>query len=118
RGLGYLLLFQLLLPIAAPAVDVYGVYGLLFLPIWQVAVVWLGLAATQSLAAAYALRLDRESLRPLWTLPLQQFVYRQMMYLVAVQSVVTALAGIRLHWHRIPRTGEAHLAVRTGGSTL
>ena len=30
--------------------------------------------------AAYAFRLDKERLGPLWTLPLQQFVYRQLMY--------------------------------------
>jgi hypothetical protein len=34
---------------------------------------------------------------------------------VVVHSVVTALAGIRLRWHRIARTGEAQLAVRAGG---
>jgi cellulose synthase/poly-beta-1,6-N-acetylglucosamine synthase-like glycosyltransferase len=115
RGLGYLLLFQLLLPLAAPAVDVYGLYGLLFLPVGQVAAVWFGLVLAQALTAAYALRLDREHLRPLWTIPLQQLVYRQLMYLVVVHSVVTALAGIRLRWHRIARTGEAQLAVRAGG---
>jgi cellulose synthase/poly-beta-1,6-N-acetylglucosamine synthase-like glycosyltransferase/peptidoglycan/xylan/chitin deacetylase (PgdA/CDA1 family) len=115
RGLGYLLLFQLLLPLAAPAVDVYGLYGLLFLPVGQVAAVWFGLVLAQALTAGYALRLDREHLRPLWTIPLQQLVYRQLMYLVVVHSVVTALAGIRLRWHRIARTGEAQLAVRAGG---
>ncbi|MFD0539072.1 glycosyltransferase family 2 protein [Actinomadura luteofluorescens] len=54
---------------------------------------------------AYALWLDGESVRPLWALPLQQFVYRQLMYLVVVQSVVTALLGARLGWHTIRRTG-------------
>ena len=49
-------------------------------------VVWLGFLAMQLLAGAYAFRLDRESLRPLWSLPLQQFVYRQLMYLVVIQS--------------------------------
>jgi hypothetical protein len=39
RGLTYLLLFQVLLPLAAPAVDVYTVYGLIFLPWLQIAVV-------------------------------------------------------------------------------
>ena len=56
--------------------------------------------------AAYAFRLDRESLRPLWTLPLQQFVYRQLMYLVVIQSVFTAFAGVHLKWHRMERYGS------------
>ena len=48
RGLAYLLLFQVLLPLCAPAVDVYAVYGLLFLPAGQVAAVWLGFIALQA----------------------------------------------------------------------
>ncbi len=113
RGLAYLLIFQIALPLAAPAVDVYAVYGLAFLPVGQVAAVWLGFLLLQSITAGYALRLDRESLRPLWTLPLQQVVYRQLMYLVVIQSAVTALTGIRLRWHRIVRTGQAHQAMHS-----
>ncbi len=107
RGLVYLIAFQILLPLAAPAVDIYALYGLLFLPLPQVAGVWLSYTALQLLAAGYALRLDRERLTPLWTLPLQLIVYRQLMYLVTVQSTVTALTGIRLRWHAIARTGAA-----------
>jgi cellulose synthase/poly-beta-1,6-N-acetylglucosamine synthase-like glycosyltransferase len=107
RGLGYLLLFQVLLPLCAPMVDVYAVYGLLFLPVIQVAAVWSGFVLVQVLTAGYALRLDRERLGPLWTLPLQQVVYRQVMYLVVFQSTVMALIGGRLHWHRSLRIGAA-----------
>ena len=39
-------------------------------------------------------------------LPLQQFVYRQLMYLVVIQSVFTALAGSRLRWQRMERYGS------------
>jgi hypothetical protein len=42
---------------------------------------------------------------PLWSLALQQFVYRQLMYLVVIQSVFTALAGSRLRWQRMERYG-------------
>jgi cellulose synthase/poly-beta-1,6-N-acetylglucosamine synthase-like glycosyltransferase len=107
RGLVYLVLFQILLPLTAPAVDVYAIYGLLFLPLPQVAGVWLSYTAVQLLAAGYALRLDRERLRPLWSLPLQLVVYRQLMYLVTVQSTVTALTGNRLRWQTVTRTGDA-----------
>jgi cellulose synthase/poly-beta-1,6-N-acetylglucosamine synthase-like glycosyltransferase len=107
RGLVYLGLFQILLPLCAPAVDVYALYGLVFLPVPQVLAVWLSFTALQLVAAGYALRLDRESFAPLWTLPLQLVVYRQLMYLVTVQSTVTALTGIRLRWHSVARTGAA-----------
>jgi cellulose synthase/poly-beta-1,6-N-acetylglucosamine synthase-like glycosyltransferase/peptidoglycan/xylan/chitin deacetylase (PgdA/CDA1 family) len=111
RGLLYLLLFQVLLPLTAPAVDAYTVYGLMFLPVGQVVAVWVGFLALQAFTAAYALRLDGERYRPMWVLPLQQVVYRQLMYLVVIQSTVTALMGIRLRWHRINRTGSAREAL-------
>jgi hypothetical protein len=40
-----------------------------------------------------------------WTLPLQQFVYRQLMYLVVIQSIATALTGGRTGWHKLRRHG-------------
>ena len=111
RGLGYLLGFQILLPLAAPAVDVYAIYGLFFLPLASVAAVWFGFLLLQVLTAAYALRMDGERFTPLWTMPLQQIVYRQLMYLVVFQSTITALSGIRLGWQRIARRGVAGLGL-------
>jgi hypothetical protein len=108
RGLVYLVAFQILLPLAAPAVDVYAIYGAIFLPWTQVVAVWLSYTLAQMLAAGYALRLDRERLGPLWTLPLQLVVYRQLMYLVTIQSTVAALTGSRLRWQTITRTGDAN----------
>jgi hypothetical protein len=72
-----------------------------------VAAVWCGFVAAQLATAAYALRLDRERYGPLWSLPLQQVLYRQLMYLVVIQSTVLALLGGRLRWHRMRRTGAA-----------
>jgi cellulose synthase/poly-beta-1,6-N-acetylglucosamine synthase-like glycosyltransferase/peptidoglycan/xylan/chitin deacetylase (PgdA/CDA1 family) len=105
RCLPYLTIFQVVLPLLAPAVDVYALYGLFFLDPATVAASWSAFVAGQALAAAYALRLDRERLRALWVLPLQQVVYRQLMYLVIIQSLVTAVLGARLRWHVIRRTG-------------
>lgn len=107
RGLTYLLMFQTVLPLLAPLVDVFALYGLLFRGAGQAAAVWLAFTAVQVFTALYALRLDREKFEPLWTLPLQIFVYRQLMYLVVVQSVVTALLGNRLRWQRMQRSGSA-----------
>jgi cellulose synthase/poly-beta-1,6-N-acetylglucosamine synthase-like glycosyltransferase len=112
RGLTYLLLFQVLLPLTAPMVDVYTLYGVFFLPLGEVAAVWVGFTALQVATAAYALRLDGERYGPLWSLPLQQIVYRQLMYLVVVQSTVMALLGDRLRWHRMIRIGAASAHAR------
>ena len=59
----------------------------------------------------YAFRLDGESPRSLWSLPLQQFVYRQLMYLVVVQSSFTAVTGYRLRWQRMERYGSLDVPV-------
>lgn len=106
RGLTYLLLFQVLLPLLAPVVDVFAIYGLLFLDPLRVGLVWAGFLALQFGMGLYAFRLDGEKAGPLWSLPLQQLVYRQLMYLVVIQSVFTALAGSRLRWQRMERYGS------------
>ncbi|GGK76839.1 bifunctional polysaccharide deacetylase/glycosyltransferase family 2 protein [Mangrovihabitans endophyticus] len=113
-GLTYLLVFQVLLPLTAPAVDVAAVYGLIFLPWPQVLATWAGFQLLQAATAAYALRLDGERATPLWTLPLQQVVYRQLMYLVVVQATVAALLGDQQRWQRMHRTGQADLALTAG----
>jgi hypothetical protein len=64
----------------------------------------------QVITAVLAFRLDREPLGPLWTLPLQQLVYRQIMYLVLLRSAATALTGRRLHWQKLRRSGEVAAA--------
>ena len=105
RCLSYLTVFQVLLPLIAPAVDVYTLYGVLFGDPVKSLVIWVTVVLLQAGAAAYALRLDREKVQPLWALPLQQFVYRQLMYLVVIQSLVTVITGNRLAWQTIRRTG-------------
>ncbi|MFD8086581.1 glycosyltransferase, partial [Kitasatospora sp. NPDC059722] len=113
RGLLYLLMFQVLLPLLAPVVDVFALYGVVFLDPVRIIGTWAAFLLVQMLMGAYAFRLDKERLGPLWSLPLQQFVYRQLMYLVVIQSVFTALAGSRLRWQRMQRYGT--LRVPAGG---
>ncbi|MGN8024851.1 bifunctional polysaccharide deacetylase/glycosyltransferase family 2 protein [Microbacterium sp. 22242] len=106
RGLTYLLLLQVLLPLLAPVVDLFAVYGILFLDPMRVVAVWLAFLVVQTGVAAYSFHLDGERPWPLWTLPLQQVVYRQLMYLVVIQSVFTAIAGQRVRWQRMQRYGS------------
>jgi cellulose synthase/poly-beta-1,6-N-acetylglucosamine synthase-like glycosyltransferase len=117
RGLPYLLAFQVLLPLLAPAIDIATLYAVVVTRSPTLLYVWLGFMILQLLAAAYAFRLDGERLRPLWSLPLQQIVYRQLMYLVVIQSAATALYGLRLRWQRVQRTGEMDAPIGTGLGT-
>ena len=104
-GLPFLALFGVALPLLAPVVDILLVYGLVFWELRETLIAWLGMLGLQLFTAGVAFRFDRESLRPLWRLPLQQFAYRQLMYLVLIQSATTALTGARLRWHKLHRSG-------------
>ena len=109
RALPYMILFQILLPLVAPMIDLFALYGLIFGDAAPVLAFWLGFNALQLVIAVIAFRLDGESLRPLWALPLQQFVYRQLMYVVIIESTISALIGARASWQTIPRTGDVEL---------
>ena len=105
-GIPYMLFFQVLLPLAAPVIDVFALHGLLAGDATRVVTIWLVYAGVQVATAAYALHLDGESMRPLWSLPLQQLFYRQLIYLVVIQSIVSAVAGAHLPWHKLYRSGD------------
>ena len=110
RGLPYLVLFQIALPLLAPLIDVFSIYGLLFLGVVWVGAYWVVFTGLQLALGWYAFRLDGESPLPLAAMPLQQFVYRQLMYLVVVESVLTALRGTRLRWRPSHRAGGVEIA--------
>ncbi|SMD15692.1 glycosyltransferase [Lentzea albidocapillata] len=105
-GLLYLLAFHLLLPLLAPVMDLFVLYGFLVADAPLGLIVWAVFLLIQTASAGYALRLDGESLRPLWAYPLQQLVYRQLMYVVVIQSLITALHGTQLRWMSVRRTGR------------
>jgi cellulose synthase/poly-beta-1,6-N-acetylglucosamine synthase-like glycosyltransferase len=107
RGLPVLALFTVVLPLLAPIVDIFAIYGFVFLDRSETVIAWLVMLVLQAVTAVLAFRLDGESLKPLWALPLQQIAYRQLMYLVLLHSMITAAAGGRLRWQKLHRTGQA-----------
>ncbi|WP_443061099.1 glycosyltransferase [Streptomyces sp. NBC_00464] len=117
-GLPFVALFMVVAPLLAPLIDVFLLYGLVFGPTEKTVVAWLGVLAVQAVCAAYAFRLDRERMTHLLSLPLQQVLYRQLMYVVLLQSWITALTGGRLRWQKLRRTGvvEAPRALPSQGT--
>jgi cellulose synthase/poly-beta-1,6-N-acetylglucosamine synthase-like glycosyltransferase len=109
-GLPSIVFAQVALPLLAPAFDVFALYGVLFVNPGRYLAYWAAFNLLGLLVALYAFRLDGERARPLWALPLQQFVYRQLLYLVVFESLVSALAGTRLRWHKLTRTGDVTVA--------
>ncbi|MFI5818622.1 bifunctional polysaccharide deacetylase/glycosyltransferase family 2 protein [Streptomyces rishiriensis] len=105
-GMPLVVLFQIVTPVFAPLIDVFTVYSMIFIDFQAALLAWFAVLGVQLSCAAYAFRLDREKYRYLLMMPLQQFAYRQMMYLVLIHSCVTALTGGRLRWQKLKRTGE------------
>ncbi|MDP9183122.1 MAG: glycosyltransferase family 2 protein, partial [Actinomycetota bacterium] len=104
-GLPYMIAFQVVMPLLAPVIDLFAVHGLLTGQATRVVVVWGVYSLVSAATAAYALHLDGEPYGPLWSIPLQQLFYRQLIYLVVIQSLVSAVSGLHLPWHKLERTG-------------
>ncbi|MBO1337548.1 glycosyltransferase [Streptomyces sp. VRA16 Mangrove soil] len=104
-GLPLVSLFMVLAPLLAPLIDIFLIYGVVFGPTEKTVGAWFGVLAIQAVCAAYAFRLDKEKMTHLISLPLQQLLYRQLMYVVLLQSWITALTGGRLRWQKLRRTG-------------
>jgi cellulose synthase/poly-beta-1,6-N-acetylglucosamine synthase-like glycosyltransferase/peptidoglycan/xylan/chitin deacetylase (PgdA/CDA1 family) len=112
RGAGAVLaiaLFQVLLPLAAPLIDLFAIYSIVFLDPMPILAYWGAFNLFQLTLAWSAFGFDRESRLTLWALPLQQFLHRQISYLVVYESLVSALLGSRQGWRRLERTGEVQL---------
>src|SRR5690606_8701589 len=88
-------------------VDILTFYGVVVQGDPTAGLAWLAMLGLQIITAVVAFRLDGESLRPLWSLPLQQIAYRQLIYLVLLKSLVTACSGVALRWQKLHRTGAA-----------
>lgn len=105
-GLPMVALFGVIAPLLAPLIDVFLLYGVLFVDAPLTLTAWGGFLLAQGGLAWYAFRLDGEKPTHLVTLPVQQVVYRQLMYIVLLQSSITAITGGRLRWQKLRRTGE------------
>jgi cellulose synthase/poly-beta-1,6-N-acetylglucosamine synthase-like glycosyltransferase/spore germination protein YaaH/peptidoglycan/xylan/chitin deacetylase (PgdA/CDA1 family) len=121
-------LFQILLAVAAPLVDlavvwslISGLYGVIAHPVewspddtFRSLLYWAVFILVDLSAGALGMALEK---RAPWAdlpyLPVQRFGYRQLMYYVVVKSVLTAARGGRVGWGKLERRGSA--TVKSGG---
>jgi peptidoglycan-N-acetylglucosamine deacetylase len=106
------LLFQFLLPLLAPAADVILLSGVLSGDVSKIGVYYAGFLAVELLAACVAYSFDdAQTLSPgkvwsmLWLFMLQRFVYRYMMYVPLVRSLLMVVRGTLVGWGVLKRTG-------------
>ena len=116
-GLPFVALFMVLTPLLAPAIDIGMVYGVFFVDAYKTLAAWFAVLALQGVCAWWSFHLDKEKSWHLITLPVQQVIYRVLMYMVLLQSWITALTGGRLRWQKLRRTGEVGLDVTTGATS-
>src|SRR3954451_423575 len=83
-GLPFLAMFGVALPMLAPVVDLMLVYGLFFWELHATLPAWIRMLPVQMFPAGVACKVDREAMPQRRGLPLQQFAYRQLMYLVLI----------------------------------
>ena len=80
---------------------------------------WVLFQTVDGLAAAIGISLDRE--RRYWRLLplllLQRFTYRQLLYVTAIRSLLTASRGTLVGWNKLVRTGKVFGGARTPAST-
>jgi cellulose synthase/poly-beta-1,6-N-acetylglucosamine synthase-like glycosyltransferase len=109
RAVAVLALFQMALPLAAPLVDLFALYGIIFLDPMPILAFWAAFNVFQMVLAWFAFGFDGEKHRPLWALPLQQFVWRQVIYVAVLYSIINAAIGSRQTWNYSQRTGATAL---------
>jgi cellulose synthase/poly-beta-1,6-N-acetylglucosamine synthase-like glycosyltransferase len=115
-------MFQILLALAAPLVDLAVVWSLVAAGIdrlnhpaeWsadnlnQALLYWAAFVLVDLSAGALGMALERAApWRELIWLPVQRFGYRQMMYYVVVKAALTALNGPKVGWGKLERRATA-----------
>ena len=108
--LPYVLTMGFFASLLAPAVDLMVVAQLLTGHLDSITLgMWLTITLSTTAMGWYALRLDHE--RSMWAflLPLQQIIYRQLLYATVLRAAVAALSGVRLKWNKLPRTADVEV---------
>ena len=115
-----ILIYQFFLPIFAPIADIILIASLIswaiadpiavgaatFWETYQPFIIYGIFLFFDLLCAAVALRYERQSLRNLWMVIPQRFVYRPLMYSVLYKSYVKAVKGEMQGWNTLIRTGN------------
>jgi len=82
---------------------------------WLLACLYLDNAALV-LVAMWALAVDREPVILALLVPLENFLYRQFLYFMALKAVVRALRGVRIGWNPVARLGTSSIGGESLGS--
>jgi peptidoglycan-N-acetylglucosamine deacetylase len=124
-GLPNIVIFQFLFTLVAPIIDLMLAWSILTslnnfsmrpdegIPptLLAVGTYWACFQLVEIATAAFAISLDgqKKTWRLLPLLFVQRFIYRQLLYIVAIRVMLAALKGSMLGWGKLKRTGRVAL---------
>jgi cellulose synthase/poly-beta-1,6-N-acetylglucosamine synthase-like glycosyltransferase/peptidoglycan/xylan/chitin deacetylase (PgdA/CDA1 family)/spore germination protein YaaH len=103
-------LYQFLVPLVAPVVDLLFVAALVRGNALATVGYYLLFFALDLLLSATAVLMEGEDLGLLLGLFVQRIVYRQILWVALVRSLWNAIAGFAVGWGKLARTGSAQVA--------
>jgi peptidoglycan-N-acetylglucosamine deacetylase len=112
-GLPNILLFQILLPLLSPIADLFFIASLF----WQnnqsagshnLFIGYIGLLIIDLLFSAVAFYFEGEPFKKLWYVIPQRIIYKPLMYIVIIKSVVKVIKGETQQWGSLKRTGNVN----------
>jgi peptidoglycan-N-acetylglucosamine deacetylase len=105
--------YQFLVPLIAPVVDILLVVSLFReQTVTQTAVYYFIFFALDLLLSAVAVLLEGEDLKLLIGLFVQRIAYRQLLWVALVKSLWNAVAGMTVGWGKLARTGTVQVGGR------
>jgi cellulose synthase/poly-beta-1,6-N-acetylglucosamine synthase-like glycosyltransferase len=111
KGLGYVaipnaIIFQFILPLMTPLIDLLLVFSLIGGHWWQTFLFYVVFTAVDIIAAVFAFSYENENILKLWYLIPQRIIYRQLMFWVLCRSYLAAVKGTLIGWGVLKRTGN------------
>ena len=118
--LGWLILptfaiYQFLVPLIAPIVDLLLIVSLIRGRASEIALYYFLFFALDLLLSAAAVLLEGEDLKLLLGLFVQRIAYRQLLWLALARSIWNALSGFTVGWGKLARTGSVAAQPGKGG---
>lgn len=104
-----MLVFQFIVPLFAPIMDILIILGILAGE-WEKSLLVFGIYfITDFLASLFAFKLEKLSIKPLFVLLPQRIIYRYLLLYVSWKSLLTAIKGNRVGWNKLDREGNIRL---------
>ncbi|MCL6573358.1 MAG: glycosyltransferase [Bacillus sp. (in: Bacteria)] len=104
-----MLLFQFVVPLFAPLLDLLFILGIIVGDVKTSLFVFGCYFITDLLISLLAFRMEKLSPKPLMTLFLQRIVYRYLLLFITWKSILAALKGNRIGWNKLKRIGNKEL---------